>query len=84
LNTETQQWGFEAENEFWVLITVIQFSEKLQTNAVDSEGWLYLFMSPTHTLYGAVCCHDICGIHQYKMNKVYNDQGPVIAMHVLE
>jgi len=41
-------------------------------------------MSPTHTLYGAVFCHDICGIHQYKMNRVYNGQWPVIAMHVLE
>jgi hypothetical protein len=44
----------------------------------------YLFMSPTRTLYGAVCCHDICGIYQYKMNRVYNDQWPVIAMRVFE
>jgi len=44
-----------VDNEFFVLITAIQFSEKLQNIVADSEGELYLFMSPTHTLYGAVC-----------------------------
>lgn len=37
-HAELQQWGFEVDNKFCVLVPVICYSKKSQSETADSEG----------------------------------------------